>query len=69
MHKSASFVSGRTNPNSEENQPLVQSSVSLIGPDGQPMDTEEGTSELLQLEIGHNKRRLELSGIQNRRKD
>ncbi|GFN95169.1 radial spoke head 10 homolog b-like [Plakobranchus ocellatus] len=41
MQKSASFVSGRTNPNSDENQPLMQSSVSLIGPDGQPIDTEE----------------------------
>ena len=47
MHKSASFVSGRTNPNSDENQPLMQSSVSLIGPDGQPIDTEEGKATCL----------------------
>ncbi|XP_012938646.1 radial spoke head 10 homolog B isoform X2 [Aplysia californica] len=39
MQKSASFISAHTG--SEENQPLMQSSVSLIGPDGQPIDNEE----------------------------
>ena len=41
MHKSASFVSGHTGSEGEQ-QPLVQSSVSMIGPDGQPIDNEEG---------------------------
>jgi len=41
MQKSASFVSGQTG--SEDQQPnLVQSSVSMLGPDGQPVEAEDG---------------------------
>ena len=39
IQKSASFISGQTG---SEEQPMLQSSVSMIGPDGQPLDQEEG---------------------------
>ncbi|KAK3787969.1 hypothetical protein RRG08_020922 [Elysia crispata] len=70
MHKSASFVSGRTNPNSDENQPLMQSSVSLIGPDGQPIDTEEAPRHKV-TKIGGSKEALdaEIAGGQGEEED